>query len=112
MKLAVVGSRGIVNIDLSYYIKENVDEIVSGGASGIDSIAAKYAETYNIKFTEILPDYKRYGRGAPIVRNKQIADYADEVVAIWDGKSRGTAFIIDYCRRNNIKCTVHIINTP
>ena len=95
MKLAVVGSRGIVNIDLSYYIKENVDEIVSGGASGIDSIAAKYAGTYNIKFTEILPNYKRYGRGAPIVRNKQIADYADEVIAIWDGKSRGTAFIID-----------------
>ena len=106
MKIAIIGSRSIELQNLSDYLPENVSEIVSGGARGVDSSAAEYAKTNNIKLTEFLPDYARYGKGAPIVRNKQIAEYADEVLAFWDGKSRGTLSVIKYCEKIGKRCSV------
>ena len=37
MKIAVIGSRNLTVKDLGVYLPENVTEIVSGGAKGIDS---------------------------------------------------------------------------
>ncbi len=78
MKIAIVGSRSLTNIVLEQYISNDVDEIVSGGAIGVDSCAAEYARRKGITFTEFLPQYERYGRAAPIVRNKEIVDYAEK----------------------------------
>ena len=86
MKIAVVGSRGFSVDNLEKYLPEEVSEIVSGGARGIDACAGEYARAKRIKLTEFLPEYKRYGRGAPIKRNIEIIDYADEVIAFWDGR--------------------------
>ena len=72
MKIAVVGSRSItipIN-DISMYISD-ADEIVSGGAVGVDSCAADYAKRNGLKLTEFLPQYERYGRAAPSIRNKK-----------------------------------------
>ena len=89
MKIAVVGSRGLSLSEemLAMYLSE-ADEIVSGGAKGVDTCVARYAKEKEIPLTEFLPDYSRYGKGAPIVRNKQIVDYADKVVVFWDGSSK------------------------
>lgn len=106
MKIAIIGSRGLHVDDLENYLLENVTEIVSGGAKGIDKDAETYAKANNIKMTVFLPQYDRYGRGAPIVRNKQIADYADEVIAFWDGKSRGTLSVIEYCKKQGKSITI------
>lgn len=65
MKLAIVGSRKI-SADIGKHISENVTEIVSGGAAGIDTLAAEYARSNGIKLTEFLPDYSRYKRAAPL----------------------------------------------
>ncbi len=75
------------------------DAIVSGGAKGADTYAREFAERKGIKFIEFLPDYKRYGRSAPLVRNRLIIDCCDEVLAFWDGKSKGTKYTIDYAER-------------
>lgn len=85
MKIAVIGSRGLKVNDLGKYLPVGVTEIVSGGARGIDTCAREYAGANGLKLTEFLPDYKRYGRGAPLKRNLQIIEYADEVLAFWDG---------------------------
>ena len=106
MKIAVVGSRSIKAFDIKFYIPENCTEIVSGGAKGIDSYAARFAEERGIKLTEFLPDYQKYGRAAPIVRNKEIVNYADEIMAFWDGKSKGTNFVINYCKKSNKPCKI------
>ena len=90
MKLAIIGSRTISEINLSEYLPCGVTEIVSGGAIGPDRVAAEYARNNGIALVEFLPEYSRYKRGAPHVRNRQIAEYSDEVLAFWDGKSKGT----------------------
>ena len=108
MKLAVVGSRGIFTIDLEKYVI-GVDEIVSGGAKGVDLCAADFARSHNIKLTEFVPEYSRFGRAAPLVRNKQIVEYADKVLVFWDGSSKGTKFVIDYAEKITKTCDVIII---
>jgi hypothetical protein len=97
MKVAVIGSRGLTVADLGKYLPPGTIEIVSGGAKGIDTSAREYALAHNIKLTEFLPEYDKYGRSAPLKRYITIIAYADVVLAFWDGKSRGTRFVIDNC---------------
>ena len=98
MKVAVIGSRNLTVEDLGKYLPEETTEIVSGGAKGVDTCAREYASAKGLKLTEFLPEYNRYGRGAPLKRNLQIIDYADCVLAFWDGQSRGTKFVIERCK--------------
>lgn len=106
MKVAVVGSRSLTSVELEQYIPSYCSEIVSGGAIGVDFCAAEYAHTNHLTLTEFFPEYQKYKRGAPIVRNKQIVDYADEVIVFWDGISKGSYSVIQYCNKVGKKCTV------
>ena len=90
MKIAVVGSRGLTRFDCGKINARCGDIIISGGARGVDSIAASWARRHGFAVVEHKPDYRRYGKSAPHVRNSQIVADADRVVAFWDGKSRGT----------------------
>ena len=105
MKIAVVGSRRLTAIDIGKHV-QNADEIVSGGALGVDSFAAEYAKENGIRIKVFQPQYKHYGRAAPIVRNKEIVDYADRIVAFWDGKSKGTLSVIQYAEKTGKPCEV------
>ena len=71
--------------------------------------ARNYAKTHNIKLKEFLPEYERYGRSAPLKRNLQIIDFADEVIAFWDGMSHGTRFVIENCKRKNVPIKVYAL---
>ena len=109
MKIGIVGSRNITEINIEQYVFD-CDEIVSGGAVGVDRLAAEYAQKTGIVLVEFLPQYELYGRAAPIVRNKQIVDYADKIVAFWDEKSKGTLLVIRYARKVGKPCDVIICN--
>ena len=106
MKVAVVGSRNLTINNLGDYLPKDTTEIVSGGARGIDRCARAYAKSHNIKLTEFLPEYERYGRSAPLKRNLQIIRYSDMVLAFWDGKSNGTRFVIENCKKENVPIKV------
>lgn len=102
MNLAVIGSRTYLDNNVLHEKLDELEEIakiVSGGAKGADSLAREYAKEKGIPFSEYKPDYKQYGRGAPMVRNRQIVDACDLLIAFWDGKSKGTKYTIDYARR-------------
>ena len=108
MRVAVIGSRGLSVGDLGKYLPEDTTEIVSGGAKGIDQCAKEYALKHNIKLTEFLPQYGKFGRNAPLKRNVTIIENADIVLAFWDGSSHGTKFVIEKCREMGVK--IEIIN--
>ena len=101
MKVLVAGSRSITNCDLSPYIPENTDLIIAGGASGIDNIAEIFADKHNISKLILRPQYQRYKKAAPLKRNEQMVDIADSVLVIWDGKSKGALYTINYARKKN-----------
>lgn len=106
MKVAIIGSRTFTDFDLTPYIPEDTTEIVSGGAKGVDTVAGNYALRHNIKLTEIKPEYEKYGKIAPLLRNLDIIDRSDLVLAFWDGKSHGTKFVIDNCKKLGVKVRV------
>lgn len=107
MKLAIIGSR---NFDDYEYLKKCIQElmdintltaIVSGGAKGADSLAEHFAQEYDLELMIFKPDYQRYQRKATFIRNRQIIDTADVVVAFWDGNSTGTKYTLDYAKKHN-----------
>jgi predicted Rossmann-fold nucleotide-binding protein len=71
--------------------------IISGGAGGVDELARLAAEQKEIPCVQILPDYPRYGKRAPLMRNVEIVERADLVLAFWDFASRGTASVLEAC---------------
>lgn len=107
MKVAVVGSRNLRVDDLGKYLPDSVTEIISGGARGVDTCAREYALSQGIKLTEFLPEYDKYGRVAPLRRNITIIEYADLVLAFWDGNSRGTKFVIDKCKERGVPVKIY-----
>lgn len=109
MKLAIIGSRSLNIPNLGDYLPANVTEIISGGAKGVDTAVREYAIAHSIKLTEILPKYAKYGRAAPLKRNLNIIQTADQVLAFWDGRSHGTKYVIDNCKKYDVPITVHMI---
>ena len=99
MKLLIAGSRSIEQFDLSSYVSTEVDMIITGGATGIDTLAERYADQHRISKLVLRPQYALYGRAAPIKRNQEMVDMADAVLIIWDGRSKGTKATEQYARK-------------
>lgn len=99
MKLAVVGTRKFTNfsqfiVKLKYHnpkvFDDEITELVSGGAEGIDSLAERLAKELNKPIKIFFPDYSKYGKIAPLIRNQEIVDYADGCIAFPSYWSKGT----------------------
>ena len=118
MRCIVAGSRTITELDVvkdavvNATFHHQVDEIVSGGARGVDTLAGVVAGMLDLQFTEMPADWERHGRRAGYLRNEEMALYAKEtppggLVAVWDGISRGTKHMIDIARREGL--LVHVV---
>lgn len=110
MKLLIVGSRSIKDFDLTPHIPNETSLIISGGAIGVDTLAEKYADNHSISKIIIKPQYNIYGRSAPIKRNEEMVDMADEILVIWDGVSRGTDYTVKYAKKKNKNIKIITIN--
>ena len=106
MTLLIAGSRSITDFDLSPYVSLDIDTIICGGASGVDSLAEKYADVHHLSKYIIRPRYKLYGKAAPLKRNEYMVDIADQVLIIWDGKSKGTLHTLSYAKKKNKPLTL------
>ena len=109
IKVAIIGSRSIHNVDESAILRhlpKSTDTIVSGGACGVDSFAQRFAKKHKLNFIKFEPDYAAFGRKAPILRNVQIVEAADLVLAVWDFKSRGTAHTIVQCIKTGVSVII------
>lgn len=79
---------------LGWKVKE-VDEVVHGDSGIVDQSGALWASLFDKKITAFPADWDLHGKAAGPIRNKQMAQYADELLALWDGKSQGTKNMID-----------------
>lgn len=102
MKVVICGSRGITDKEYAFYCISNsnfdIAEVVSGHAKGVDLIGEEYAIAKGFPVKIFEPDWNKYGRTAGIIRDKAMVSYADAIIAIWDGKSKGTYFTINYAK--------------
>lgn len=102
MKLIIAGSR---TLDVSKFFIRDVmknlgfdvqkpdqpTEVVSGTANGIDKAGERFAKDYHIPVKQFPANWDKFGKGAGHIRNKQMADYADALLLIWNGSSSGSA---------------------
>lgn len=103
MKVIIAGSRDIEGEDL-VAIALNLSgfkwtECVSGVARGVDRAGEAYAKRCSIPIKQYPADWDKHGKKAGYLRNVQMAEYADALVAIWDGESKGTKHIIDIMKK-------------
>lgn len=102
-------SEAFRNIDIIGTIR-----IVSGHCRGVDILGERYAEKYGLKLSVFPADWKRYGRRAGYIRNSEMADFASgddsnaDLIAFWDGRSRGTKMMIDIANKKGIR--VHVFD--
>lgn len=99
MKLLIAGSRSITEFDLSPFIPADTELIISGGATGIDTLAEAYADAHRLSKLILRPRYDKYGRAAPIRRNEAMVELCDAVLVIWDGVSKGTLATIRFAQK-------------
>ena len=98
MKLLIAGSRSLNNEpkirkllhELITFMNRPVTEIVSGCAVGVDKIGESYASMMNIPVKQMPADWTKHGKSAGMIRNKNMAEYCDWAIILWDGKSPGS----------------------
>ena len=112
MKIIIAGSRNFNNYNLlktkcNFFLKNlNHVEIINGMANGADKLGLQYASENNLTVTEFPADWKKFGKKAAYIRNRQMAVYADSLIAFWDGKSRGSKMMIELAEQYNLKVRV------
>lgn len=99
MKIIIAGGRdfnnfGMVEATMQRFENE-VSEIVCGDARGADSLGADWAKMHAVPVAHFPADWEKYGKAAGHIRNKEMAEYADFLVAFWDGESKGTLNMIN-----------------
>ena len=109
MKVAIVGSRTFNDYTLLNSILDKIDInlIISGGARGADKLAERYALEKKIETKILYPEWNKFGKGAGIIRNKEIVQEANHVIAFWDGESKGTLSSINFAKEFGKNLTIY-----
>ena len=116
MKIIIAGGRGyncyttlknVCDLVISdRQLKPNDIEIVSGGAKGADTLGEQYAKENNYPLKKFPADWELHGKSAGYIRNKQMAEYGDILIAFWDGESKGTKHMIDLAHDRNLDIVI------
>jgi len=113
MKTIIAGSRGITDFEVvkaaALSAPWEFSEIVSGGARGVDYLGEQFGDGINVPVTIFKANWNKYGKSAGYKRNVEMADYAEALIAVWDGVSKGTKHMIDIATKKGLR--VYISNT-
>lgn len=105
MKVIIAGSRGITDYEMIERAVESskfvITEVVSGTARGVDTLGEEWAINHFIPISRFPADWNTHGKSAGYKRNLKMGEYADALIAIWDGKSPGTKHMIDIMKKLN-----------
>ena len=112
MKVIIAGGRNFRDYDKlrescdNILVNQKEVEIVSGTAAGADTLGERYAQEKGYEVKKFPAQWDLYGKSAGYKRNQQMAEYADGLIAFWDGKSRGTKHMIDIANKMGLKVRV------
>ncbi len=119
-KIGIVGSRQfndyvsfekcVFKILSNWNINFKNITIISGGAQGADTLAEIFAKKYNISMTIYKPDWKKYGKGAGIMRNTDIINECTHVIAFPSRTGKGTQDSIRKAQTKNIPVKIIYID--
>ena len=104
MKYIIAGGRDFDNYKIVYQTISqfsDITEIVSGDARGADIQGVIYASQNNLPIKHFPAQWDKYGKSAGYIRNAEMADYADALIAFWDGQSKGTQHMIKTMKLKN-----------
>ena len=113
MKLIIAGSRTINQKEIvrnafdCWFSNKIINIIVSGCAKGVDTLALEVAHDLKISTAEFPANWEKYGKLAGFKRNMKMAEYADVLLAIWDGESKGTKHMIDLAQKHKLIVKVY-----
>lgn len=83
--------------------------VISGTAKGADTLGEQWAEENGVPVERFTPDWRKYGKAAGPIRNRNMAQAGEALIALWDGKSRGTKNMIETAYKNGLKVFVQRI---
>lgn len=113
MKTIIAGSRDIEEYE---YVEQacrdcgwDVTSVVSGTARGADLLGEEYALKHELQLFQFPADWNKHGRAAGHIRNAEMANNADALIALWDGKSRGTENMINVARKKGLQVYVKMV---
>lgn len=107
MKVIIAGGRDFNDYEFLKQVCSKLSEldseieIVSGGAKGADALGERFANEMGYALKVFPADWSE-GRKAGPIRNSQMANYADALIAFWDGKSKGTKNMIDLATKRGL----------
>lgn len=114
-RVIIAGSRSFSNYELLrnhclFLLQEKMRThrviIVSGHAHGADTLGERFAKEQGLTVELHPAKWKALGKAACIIRNAEMARASDALIAFWDGKSRGTAHMINFARRRGLEVSV------
>lgn len=107
MKVIIAGSRKINDyqrvLDAIKNSEFDITEVISGRAKGVDTYGERYSFENKITLKTFPADWKKYGKAAGPIRNGQMAEYGEALIAIWDGESRGTQDMVRQATKKGLK---------
>lgn len=110
MKVIIAGSRTINDMRIVHGAVEDsgwfdeITEVVSGKEpDGVDMLGEALADQFDIPIKPFPADWTKYGRAAGPIRNRQMANYADALILVWDGKSSGSKSMLFEAQKRNLK---------
>lgn len=107
MRVIIAGSRHIKDRQTVYSailrsgFTGNLREVVSGGAGGVDALGEEWARLHGIPVKNFYPDWGK-GKIAGRLRNREMAHYADALILVWDGKSRGSESMLQEAKHEGL----------
>lgn len=107
VKTIIAGSRTITDKALvEQAVMESgfhITEVVSGGAKGVDRLGIRWANQHNVPYVILFASWTEHGNSAGPIRNKEMAEYAEALILVWDGKSKGSQSMLDIAKKMNLK---------
>ncbi len=113
MRLIIAGSRYIESYTTLLRALKLLDftptEVLCGCADGVDSLGAFWARSNSIPLREFRPDWATFGKAAGPYRNAEMAQNADALLIVWDGKSRGSANMKELAVKRGLKVYEYLV---